>query len=136
MAEQTSQQAAPAQKQKPRPVVAKVARTKKWIPAFKRQNWAQKKRIANTGWRKPRGIDNKLRIHRRGFGFLPRIGFRNAKATRGLHPIGLREVLVYSLKDLVGLKNVAVRISAGLGKKKKITVVAEAKKLGLRILNE
>jgi len=48
----------------------------------------------------------------------------------------LKEVLVYSLKELAGLKNVAVRISAGIGKKKKIVIVAEAKKLGLRILNE
>ncbi|HIH19696.1 TPA: 50S ribosomal protein L32e [Candidatus Micrarchaeota archaeon] len=133
-AQQTPQAAAP--KQKPRPVVAKVSKVKKWIPSFKRQNWAQKRRVERTGWRKPRGIDNKLRVHKKGFGFLPRIGFRNAKATRGLHPIGLKEVLVYSLKELAGLKNVAVRISAGIGKKKKIVIVAEAKKLGLRILNE
>lgn len=117
-----------AQKQQPQ------ARRK--LPSFRRQNWAQKKRIAKSGWRKPRGIDNKLRIKKGGFGFLPKIGFRTPRKERGLHPTGLREVLVRSLKDLAGLKGVAIRVSAGLGRRKKLLLVAEAKKMQLRILNE
>jgi len=110
-------------------------RKKRRLPKFQRQNIALKKRVGEA-WRKPRGIDNKLRIRRKGFGFLPKIGFRNARKTRGLHPTGLREVLVSSLSGLKGLKGVAVRFSSALGAKKKTLLAAEAKKLGLRILNE
>ena len=109
---------------------------KRKLPKFQRQNVAQKKRIARTGWRKPRGIDNKLRIHKKGYGALPRIGFRTPRALRGLHPSGLKEVLVSSVKELNGLKNVAVRITGGVGRKKRGQIVSEAKKMQLRILNE
>ncbi len=105
------------------------------LPKFQRQNRAQKKRVG-AAWRKPRGIDNKLRIKKKGYGFLPKIGFRTPKKERHLHPTGLKEVLVFSLGGLAGLKGVAVRFSATLGRKKKATLVAEAKKLQLRILNE
>ncbi|MFH1056445.1 MAG: eL32 family ribosomal protein [Candidatus Micrarchaeota archaeon] len=108
---------------------------KKKLPKFKRQNVDRTKRVGDS-WRKPRGIDNKLRISKKGFGFLPKIGFRNARKTRGLHPTGLREVLVFSLGGLKGLKGIAVRFSSTIGAKKKTALVAEAKKLGLRILNE
>ncbi|MEM4255301.1 MAG: eL32 family ribosomal protein [Candidatus Norongarragalinales archaeon] len=105
------------------------------LPKFARQNRAQKKRVGEA-WRKPRGIDNKLRIKKGGYGFLPKIGFRTAKSERGLHPNGLKEILVRSMRDLAGLSGVAVRFSATLGRKKKAVLVAEAKKLKLRILNE
>ncbi len=105
------------------------------LPKFVRQNRAQKKHI-KPAWRKPRGIDNKLRIKEGGYGFLPKIGFRTAKSDRGLHPNGLKEVLVRSLRDMASLKGVAVRFSATLGRKKKAVLVAEAKKMQLRILNE
>lgn len=111
----------------------KIAERK--IPKFQRQNRAQKKRVG-AAWRKPRGIDNKLRIKKKGYGLLPKIGFRTPKKTRGLHPTGLKEVLVSSLKELGGLKGVAVRFSATLGRKKKAVLVAEAKKLQLKMLNE
>ncbi|HLD62931.1 MAG TPA: eL32 family ribosomal protein [Candidatus Norongarragalinales archaeon] len=105
------------------------------LPKFVRQNRAQKKRVG-AAWRKPRGIDNKLRIKEKGYGFLPKIGFRTAKSDRGLHPNGLKEVLVCSMSGLASLKGVAVRFSATIGRKKKAVLVAEAKKLKLRILNE
>lgn len=107
----------------------------KKVPKFKRQNSDLKKRVG-TAWRKPRGIDNKQRVQKKGYGPLPRIGYRTPKIGRYQHPLGMLEVLVTSMRDLPGLKDVAVRFSATLGRKKKTLLVAEAKKLKLRILNE
>lgn len=115
--------------------VAKAKPQAKNLPKFVRQNVAQKKRVGSA-WRKPRGIDNKQRVQKSGFGSLPRIGYRTAKSERGLHPTGLKEVLVRTMRDLAGLKGVAVRFSATIGGKQKALLVAEAKKMQLKILNE
>jgi len=113
----------------------KIQQPRKKMPKFQRQNRAQKKRVG-AAWRKPRGIDNKLRIKEGGYGLLPKIGYRTPKAERNLHPVGLKEVLVCSLRDLMAVKGVAVRFSATLGRKKKTLLIAEAKKMKLKILNE
>lgn len=102
---------------------------------FVRQNRAQKKRVARTGWRKPRGIDNKLRILKKGFGLLPKIGYRGACAGRGLHPCGKEEVLVSNEKELLSVKSEAVRFSGKLGKRKYDALKKKAAELKLKVLN-
>src|SRR3989338_6481149 len=86
-------------------------------PQFKRQNRTQKVRVG-ASWRKPRGIDNKLRISRKSAGSIPKIGYQGARATRHHHPSGKPEVLVHTEGELSGLKNVVVRLSGSLGKRK------------------
>jgi large subunit ribosomal protein L32e len=67
----------------------------------------------------------------------PLIGPKKKASDRGLHPSGLREVLVSNLSELEGLdkKTQAVRISAALGARKRKLVVEKAEKLKLKILN-
>ena len=107
---------------------------KKKLPKFVRQN----RRMARVkdNWRKPHGIDNKLRIKKGGYGALPKIGFRNAKAIRDMHPCGMHEKLVNNLDEAKNAgKNFAIRLGATVGEKKRKLIRAEAKKLGLKILN-
>ena len=105
-------------------------------PKFNMQNIRSRGgRIKAGKWRKPRGIDNKLRIKRKGYGALPKIGFQGARKTRHLHPSGLREALVFTVNGLNGLKNVVVRIGGSVGGRKRIAIIAKAKELGLRVLN-
>ncbi|MEM0475286.1 MAG: 50S ribosomal protein L32e [Candidatus Norongarragalinales archaeon] len=110
--------------------------TKKKHPKFERQNIHLKKRVARTGWRKPRGVDNKQRIYRFGFGASPNIGYRNARATRGLHPCGLREVRVFNVRDLEKLDSLkhAVRIAAGVSRRKREAIRTRAAQLDLKVL--
>jgi large subunit ribosomal protein L32e len=109
---------------------------KKKHPKFQRQNVRLKPRVARTGWRKPRGIDNKQRIYRFGFGASPSIGYRNARAVRGLHPCGLREVRVFNERDLLGLDPLgdAARIAAGVGRRKRDAIRARAAELEIKVL--
>jgi hypothetical protein len=64
-------------------------------------------------------------------------GYKGPKAARGLHPSGLREVLVHNVKEVaeVDPKVQAARIAHTVGKKKRALILAEAKKKKLLILN-
>ncbi len=86
-------------------------------------------------WRKPRGTHNKKRMKFKFMGASPRIGYRNPVQMRGVHPSGLKEVLVNNLKDLEGLKDVVLRVASGVGGKKRAQIAEKAKALHLRIVN-
>ncbi len=104
-------------------------------PKFQRQNAAAKKRVGFS-WRRPRGIDNKQRLKLKSAGALPSVGWRSAKAVRGLHPSGFFEKLVFNEKQLaqVDARTQAVRIAAGVGLKKRQAILKKAAELGLKVL--
>ncbi|MGC8568687.1 MAG: 50S ribosomal protein L32e [Nitrososphaeria archaeon] len=108
----------------------------KKIPEFRRGESWRYKRIKEN-WRKPKGIDNKMRLQLRGWPPIVKIGYRKSKKVRGLHPSGLQEVLVTSVKELENLdpSKHAVRLSGRLGLRKKLAILNEARKKGLRVLN-
>ncbi|CAK5109109.1 unnamed protein product [Meloidogyne enterolobii] len=53
-------------------------------------------------WRKPKGIDNRVRRRFKGQRKMPKIGYRNARVTRHMLPSGFRKVLIHNVK-LTGL---------------------------------
>ncbi|MEM4366623.1 MAG: eL32 family ribosomal protein [Candidatus Anstonellales archaeon] len=109
---------------------------KKRKPKFNVQNENRWPRIANRGsWRRPRGSDNKKRIRRKDRGASPRVGYKNSPNERSIHPSGIREVLIRNTSELEGLKGVAVRLSAGLSRRKKKEIAEKASSMGLRVLN-
>ncbi|MFH0896784.1 MAG: 50S ribosomal protein L32e [Candidatus Bathyarchaeota archaeon] len=110
-------------------------RQKSKKPHFTRQESWRYKRVA-TSWRRPRGIDSKMRLKLKGRPKLVVVGYRSPRLVRGFHPSGFVEILVYNVKDLekVDSKQV-VRIGHTVGLAKKIKIVEKAKELGLRVLN-
>jgi len=84
-------------------------------------------------WRFPRGIDIK---HEICDGFRPKGGYRTAKAVRDIHPSGFKEHKVSRLADLETVpKNYAIRIDAGIGKRKKLEIVDKAISKKIKVLN-
>jgi hypothetical protein len=66
-----------------------------------------------------------------------KIGYSRPKSTRGRHPSGLTEVIVWRPKDLqvVDPKTQAARIAHTVGENKRVQIIEEAKKANIRILN-
>lgn len=115
--------------------IRRVMKRKK--PDFLRQNWFKFPKLGEK-WRRPKGRHSKLRKHEKERGALPSPGYRSPKAVRGLHPSGLKEVRVFNVNDLENLdpKKHAIRIAAQVGKKKRMEIIKEAEKLGIRVLNK
>jgi large subunit ribosomal protein L32e len=110
------------------------ARNKK--PAFVRQeSWRDVK--FSESWRRPRGLDNKIRQKVKGWPAGPSTGYKGPKIARGLHPSGYHEVIVYTVEKVVTVDSTtqAIRIAHTVGKRKRALIIAEAEKLQVKVLN-
>ncbi|KAF5908852.1 60S ribosomal protein L32, partial [Clarias magur] len=53
-----------------------------------------------SNWRKPRGIDNRVRRRFKGQMLMPNIGYGSNKKTKHMLPSGFRKFLVHNVKEL------------------------------------
>ncbi len=111
---------------------------KKRKPAFLRQEWFRKKQRLGLKWRKPRGIHSKLREHEKAKGSLPRPGFGSPAEVRGLNRQGYAEILVKNVEDMgkIRPKEEVAIIASGVGRKKRLEMLAFAAKSGIKVGNK
>ena len=105
-------------------------------PEFIRQESWRYVRVKES-WRRPRGIDSKMRLRKKGRPPLVSIGYRGPKLARGLHPTGFKEVIVYNVKDLESVNPdvEAIRIASTVGRRKRLEIIKRADELGIKVLN-
>lgn len=105
-------------------------------PEFQGQEVWRYKRIRDR-WRRPRGVDSKMRQNVKGWPKTVNVGYGGPKKARFLHPSGYEEVLVHNLSEIEGLdvETQAVRIAHTVGGKKRMEILTKAKEKGLHVLN-
>lgn len=72
---------------------------KKRTKVFKRHQ-SDRYHSVKEAWRKPKGIDNRVRRRFKGQTPMPKIGYGSNKKTRHMMPTGLRAVVVHNVKDV------------------------------------
>ena len=107
-------------------------------PVFLRYLWWKFPKFKNQyAWRKPKGNDNKMRLHWKGYPAVVSIGYGAPKEVRGLHPSGFEPVIVYNVKELekIDPRKQAIYIAHTVGLKKRLEIIRKAQELGIRVLN-
>ncbi|MFN4336946.1 MAG: 50S ribosomal protein L32e [Candidatus Nitrosocaldus sp.] len=105
-------------------------------PEFVRQESWRYKRVKEN-WRKPKGIDSKMRLQVKGWPKIVKVGYRGPRVARYLHPSGYRDILVHNVEELSRLdpSRDAARIASTVGARKRALIVSKAKELGIKVLN-
>lgn len=120
-----------------RPII-KPKIVKKKRGRFARHQSDQFARV-KPNWRKPKGIDNRVRRRFKGQQRMPNIGYGSAKKTKHLLPCGFRKFLVHNVKELEILmmtnRRYAAEIAHGVSAKKRKSIVERAQQLAVHVTN-
>jgi len=112
-------------------------RRKETKPSFVRQESWRYTRLSEN-WRRPRGKDSKMRLSVKGWPKTVNIGYGTPRRSRGLHPSGLRPILISSRRDLekAGSPNGKILVfSSRLGRRLREALAKEASSKGFIIAN-
>ncbi len=111
-------------------------RQKNKKPTFKRADSHKKKKL-DENWRRPRGLQGKMRRRITAKGAVVQAGYSSPRAVRGLHPSGFEEVLVQNPDGLQSIdpSYQVARIAHTVGVRKRLAIKEIADDRGIRILN-
>lgn len=101
---------------------------------FIQQNYRFIKRL-DKKWRKPKGLQSKLGVGKKGSGQKPNVGYKKQKEIRGKIN-GMAYVLVRNINDLAPVgKDKGIILASCIGARKSLEIARKAKELGISILN-
>merc|ERR1712050_127670 len=90
-------------------------------------------------WRKPKGIDNRVRRKFKGQYLMPNIGYGTIKKTRHVCPDGFKKFLVHNVRELEVLlmanQRFAAEVAHSVSSKKRKAIVERANQLSIKVTN-
>eukprot|EP00519_Triparma_laevis_P013278 CAMPEP_0182490400 /NCGR_PEP_ID=MMETSP1321-20130603/269_1 /TAXON_ID=91990 /ORGANISM="Bolidomonas sp., Strain RCC1657" /LENGTH=136 /DNA_ID=CAMNT_0024692567 /DNA_START=34 /DNA_END=444 /DNA_ORIENTATION=- len=96
-------------------------------------------RIQNSSWRKPKGIDGRVRRRFKGQLPMPSIGYGSDKKTRNILPNGFKKAVVSNVQELEMLlmhnRKYCGEIAGNVSSKNRKLMVEKAEQLGIRLTN-
>merc|ERR1712115_629139 len=113
---------------------AKMVSAKKHVPIVKKRtarfnrHQSDRFKCVAPSWRKPKGIDNRVRRRFKGQAVMPKIGFGSNKKTKHMTPSGHKIFLVNN-------QTYAAEIAHAVSARKRVEIIAKAKALGVKVTN-
>ncbi|KAJ3193741.1 60S ribosomal protein L32, partial [Entophlyctis luteolus] len=90
----------------------------------------------DSSWRKPKGIDNRVRRRFKGQIAMPKIGYGSNKKTKHMLPNGFKKFIVNNVGDLDLLlmhnRSYAAEIARTVSAKKRVAIVKRALQLDVK----
>ncbi|KAK3776176.1 hypothetical protein RRG08_063719 [Elysia crispata] len=109
-------------------------RTKKFI-----RHQSDRYGKVKSNWRKPKGIDNRVRRRFKGQYKMPNIGYGTWKNCKHVCPDGFKKFLVHNVRELEVLmmqnRTYAAEIAHNVSSKKRKDIVERAQKLAIKVTN-
>lgn len=111
---------------------------KKYSRRFVRHQSNRFARVPES-WRKPKGIDGRVRRRFKGPFRMPKIGYGSDNKTKHLLPNGFYKFTVSNVKDLELLlmhnRTYCAEIAHNVSRKKRIDIVNRAEELNVKVIN-
>ncbi|KAJ6329697.1 hypothetical protein OIU77_011216 [Salix suchowensis] len=94
----------------------------------------------NTNWRRPKGIDSRVRRKFKGCTLMPNIGYGSDKKTRHYLPNGFKKFVVHNVKELEVLmmhnRTYCAEIAHNVSTRKRKEIVERAAQLDVVVTNK
>ncbi|EPZ34814.1 ribosomal protein L32e [Rozella allomycis CSF55] len=109
-------------------------RTKKFV-----RHQSDRYKSVKEAWRKPKGIDNRVRRRFKGQIPMPKIGYGSNKKTRDLMPNGFKRFVIRNVKELELLmmhnREYSAEIAHNVSSKNRIEIVKRANEMSIKLTN-
>ncbi len=105
-------------------------------PVFVRQD-AHKKVEIGWKWRRPKGLDSKMRLRKRGYRRCVEVGWGSPKKIKNFDKSGLKIRLISSIKELdnINAKTEGIIVGKCVGLKKRILLLKKTEEMKITVLN-
>lgn len=111
----------------------KVIKSKK--PEFVQQDYHKKRRLSKK-WKRPTGLQSKMRHQFKGYNRRVKQGWRSPVEIRGYHGKGVESILINNLSELDKVTGAqGIIIASNVGLKKRIEILKKAVELKILVLN-
>merc|ERR1711977_18426 len=111
---------------------------KKKTNKFKRHQSDLHDRVSES-WRRPKGIDSRVRRKFKGKVLMPNIGYGSNKKTRHMLPDGFKKFLINNVSDLELLmmynRTYAAEVASSVSRKTREAILERAKVLDIKVTN-